>query len=159
MAATTFSMNKAYEVLGKAINGHFDYWSGRMAMTYGWTMESMEHHMQKVATQLQLKRLPEWAKYQMQGVWKLYRLMVERNLVWTHVLDGKRIPAKEIPAQRLRDIDKAASAHCLAYLDDAGERHFLPFRRDDRDTDVAAGRLTVLEALGPAPDWKHCNLA
>jgi hypothetical protein len=63
--------------------------------------------------------------------------LVWKPLVWTHVLDGKRVLSRSFPDERLHDINTDESAHC--YVTPEGK--LMPFRDDMRALDKAAGRI------------------
>jgi len=57
----------------------------------------------------------------------------ENRLVWTHVLDGKRILAMDVPADRFQDINTEESTHAYKMPDGNLLPHTNEMRRRDNE--------------------------
>jgi hypothetical protein len=97
------------------------------------------------------KLLPRWAH---ERVNTIFGLIIEdhqqHKIFWTHVLDGKRYLSHDKALdQRHGDIheqetalDDHFSAHCYAYLLPDRRIVFIPWTQEERDKEIASGRLT-----------------
>lgn len=120
------------------------YRSAKAAMIRIWTegADNLETHEMILENRSKLVESETWkrmAAYDRARVWgisdAMYDLMWKR-LVWTHVLDGKRVLSTDVPSERIHDIDTDDSAHCYV----TPEGMLVPWRAAERLRDVQAGR-------------------
>jgi hypothetical protein len=124
---------------------HKAYESAKGTMTRIWTeaLTNMDTHETILKKRSDLMSSGTWEAMdsynsaKCMGISDVLSDLLWKELVWTHVLDGKRVLSKSFPDDRIRDIDTDESAHC--YVSPEGK--LVPFREKHRNQDKEAGRL------------------
>jgi hypothetical protein len=78
----------------------------------GTTHEKILEHRLAMMDSKAWKDLPYHWHARLNGVNDVLFTTLSNGLIWTHVLDGVRVRCKEVPDNRLRDLDMEQSAHC-----------------------------------------------
>jgi hypothetical protein len=94
------------------------------------------------------EKLPDWAKHEVTGYWEALYERLEDSLAFTVVVDGVRTSAKhpKFEGKYRAGMDNLPAGSDFAYVvKDKGDSlvtfTYIPFSQQERDNDVAAGRL------------------
>lgn len=120
------------------------------AFNFGWTFEKcLDWRQEHIFDNPYWQKLPRWAKSEIQSYFECVFDDLIEKLVWTHVLDGKRILSGS-PETKNRDKDifeqhneRVDHFSCHCYVHQTNDRIiFLPFNSENRKQEVTFGRLT-----------------
>lgn len=131
-----------------SIVGDIVYWIGSHAHQVAYTAERItDHLLTRVYDNPGYKKITERDRGEIEGAWKLVRNQHENKLFWTHVLDGRRVVTHDTCLEgRYQELDTSESYHCYLFgLIRPGQERvlvYIPYRQEDRDREIASGRLT-----------------
>lgn len=152
-----------------SLNNDIEFWVSRTAAKNGWTFERvLDWKTRNILKNATYQKLPRWAKEKIDTAFNIYYNILESTLIWTHVLDGKRIiysdPAADNRAKDIHDQNvelskqgKANSAFCHAFALPDSRLILVPFRDEDRKLEIESGRLTE-EDIGLITNHKTVHL-
>ena len=146
-----FRSDKATRICKYFLN-EINYWYYTCALTMIYTCEKQnEWFSTRIWQTDNYKRLPNWAHEQIRAARTVYDLFFEKNLVWTHVLDGERIWCDD-PKTKGRAIDISNQmqntsdfAFAVKIITDKQRIVFVPRTEIIRVKDIETGRLNSVD--------------
>jgi hypothetical protein len=139
----------------RSILAEIQSWVAGFAHSGAWTFERiLKWRKEHVHGHPRWKKLQRWAHERCNTAFEIALANHDRKLIWTHVLDGKRVLSHakscddrhcDIHTQSVDDPDNNFSAYCYAVLLPDRRIVLIPYREEYRGKELANGRLKLAD--------------